>query len=89
MNINIPLDLSSIEQAIKRAIESAQPDFVGYADVKEFSKISGISPSDLEKKVLSDRGFKKFIYRFENSNKRYIKVKPALQYIESLMIAEG
>lgn len=57
-------------------------EFIGFADVKEFKKISGISENDLERKVFPNKGFQeKCMYRFGNGNKRYIKVKLALEYI--------
>ena len=55
-------------------------------DVKGFVEVSGLSKDDFEKKVAKIQEFKKFIYKFE-SRKRYIKVKPALKFIENnLMI---
>lgn len=57
-------------------------EFIGFADVKEFKKVSGISENDLERKVFANKGFQeKCMYRFGNGNKRYIKVKPAIEYI--------
>lgn len=65
-------------------------EYIGFADVKEFVKISGLSKDDFEKKVASNQQFKKFIYKFEDSRKRYIKVKPALEFIENnLMVNEA
>lgn len=62
-------------------------EFIGFADVKEFKRISGISENDLERKVFANKGFQeKCMYRFGNGNKRYIKVAPAIDYIaENLM----
>ncbi|MBK3939977.1 hypothetical protein RO950_04295 [Staphylococcus haemolyticus] len=60
-----------------------------FLNVKDFLKVSGLSKDDFEKKVAPNQEFKKFIYKFEDSRKRYIKVKPALKFIENnLMISE-
>ncbi|MDR5621832.1 hypothetical protein QTA71_07650 [Staphylococcus haemolyticus] len=60
-----------------------------FSNVKDFLKVSGLSKDDFEKKVAPNQEFKKFIYKFEDSRKRYIKVKPALKFIENnLMISE-
>ncbi len=60
-----------------------------FLNVKDFLKVSGLSKDDFEKKVAPNQEFKKFIYKFEDSRKRYIKVKPALEFIENnLMISE-
>lgn len=60
-----------------------------FLNVKDFLKVSGLSKDDFEKKVAKIQEFKKFIYKFEDSRKRYIKVKPALDFIENnLMISE-
>ncbi|MEK4816287.1 hypothetical protein MKY53_05465 [Macrococcus sp. FSL R5-0951] len=66
---------------------TSQYEYIGFADVKQFVKISGISKSDLEKKVLTDLEFqRKFVFRFEDSKKRYIKIKGALNYIENSLL---
>ena len=58
-------------------------EFIGFADAKEFIKISGISKNDLEKHVYSNREFQEScMYRFGKGNKRYIKIKPAIDFIE-------
>ncbi|MCH4336044.1 hypothetical protein [Staphylococcus haemolyticus] len=60
-----------------------------FLNVNDFLKVSGLSKDDFEKKVAPNQEFKKFIYKFEDSRKRYIKVKPALKFIENnLMISE-
>lgn len=60
-----------------------------FLNVNDFLKVSGLSKDDFEKKVAPNQEFKKFIYKFEDSRKRYIKVKPALEFIENnLMISE-
>lgn len=58
-------------------------EFIGFADAKEFIKVSGISRNDLEKHVYSNRDFQETcMYRFGKGNKRYIKIKPAIDFIE-------
>ncbi|MDT0679675.1 hypothetical protein [Staphylococcus chromogenes] len=57
-------------------------EFIGFADAKEFIKVSGISKNDLEKYVFSNREFQQTcMYRFGKGNKRYIEVEPALRFI--------
>ncbi|WP_436870172.1 hypothetical protein [Staphylococcus shinii] len=59
-------------------------EFIGFADAKEFIKVSGISKNDLEKHVYSNAEFQaECMYRFGKGNKRYIKIKPAIAFIES------
>ncbi|MEB6277530.1 hypothetical protein [Staphylococcus gallinarum] len=58
-------------------------EFIGFADAKEFIKVSGISKNDLEKHVYSNKEFQaSCMYRFGKGNKRYIKIKPAIDFIE-------
>ena len=58
-------------------------EFIGFADAKEFVKASGISRDDLETKVCPDKGFQEAcMYRFGKGNKRYIKIRPAIDFIE-------
>ncbi|HIW39048.1 hypothetical protein [Staphylococcus gallinarum] len=58
-------------------------EFIGFADAKEFIKVSGISKNDLEKHVYSNKEFQsECMYRFGKGNKRYIKIKPAIDFIE-------
>lgn len=66
-------------------------DFIGFADVKDFIKISGLSEGDLEKKVLCNTDFKKeCMFRFGKGNKRYIKVDKAISFIEkNIMFREN
>ncbi|MCE4957685.1 hypothetical protein [Macrococcoides caseolyticum] len=57
--------------------------FIGFADAKhKFPEVSGISFADLRDEVYKDEGFQQFIYRFGRGRKRYIKVQPAIEYIE-------
>ncbi|RIL69648.1 hypothetical protein BUY49_11000 [Staphylococcus devriesei] len=67
-----------------------EQEYKYFLDVKGFVEVSGLSKDDFEKKVAPNPEFKKFIYKFEDSRKRYIKTKPALEFIESnLMTAES
>lgn len=89
IRLNVNIDLSELEKAILEVIKNStsQHEYIGFADVKQFVKISGISKSDLEKKVLTDSEFqRKFVFRFEDSKKRYIKIKGALNYIENSLL---
>ena len=65
-------------------------EYIGFADAKEFVKASGISRDDLETKVYPDKGFQEAcMRRFGKGNKRYIKIRPAIEYIEqNIMIKE-
>ncbi|WP_432371463.1 hypothetical protein [Staphylococcus chromogenes] len=57
-------------------------EFIGFADTKAFTEVSGISRNDLEKHVYSNREFQEScMYRFGKGNKRYIEVEPALRFI--------
>ncbi|MEB5793320.1 hypothetical protein [Staphylococcus hominis] len=66
-------------------------EFIGFADVKKFIEISGISKDDFEKKISCNKGFQEAcMYRFGKGAKRYIKVDKAIDYIENqLMIKES
>lgn len=58
-------------------------EYIGYADAQAFVEVSGISINDLEKHVYSNRSFQEqCMYRFGKGNKRYIKVRPAIDFIE-------
>lgn len=65
-------------------------DFIGFADAKEFVKASGISRDDLETKVYPNKEFQEAcMYRFGKGNKRYIKIRPAIEFIEqNILIKE-
>ncbi|MFP5162985.1 hypothetical protein U9L70_02080 [Staphylococcus equorum] len=58
-------------------------EYIGFADAKEFVIVSGISKDDLEEKVFPNKEFQEAcMYRFGKGNKRYIKVRPAIDFIE-------
>lgn len=62
-------------------------EFIGFADAKTFTEVSGISRNDLEKHVYSNREFQKeCMYRFGKGNKRYIEVEPALRFIREKIL---
>ncbi|WP_294583003.1 hypothetical protein [uncultured Staphylococcus sp.] len=64
-------------------------EFIGFADVNKFIEISGISRNDLEKHVLSNKNFQNdCIYRFGRGHKRYIKIKPAIEFIENHILVK-
>ena len=65
-------------------------EFIGFADAKDFVKASGISRDDLESKVYPNKEFQEAcMYRFGKGNKRYIKVRRWIEYIEqNIMIKE-
>ena len=65
-------------------------EYIGFADAKEFVKVSGISKNDLENKVYCNKEFQeKCMYRFGKNNKRYIKIRPAIDFIEqNFMVSE-
>ncbi|UXR86206.1 hypothetical protein [Staphylococcus felis] len=66
-------------------------EFIGFADVQEFIKISGISEWDFEHKVCANTQFKEeCMFRFGKGGKRYIEIKPALEFIKkNILIRES
>lgn len=62
-------------------------EFIGFADAKKFTEVSGISRNDLEKHVYSNREFQQTcMYRFGKGNKRYIEVESALRFIREKIL---
>lgn len=58
-------------------------EYIGFADAQEFVKVSGISINDLEKHVYSNKEFQQTcMYRFGKNHKRYIKIRPAIEFVE-------
>ena len=79
-----------IQDAVKEAL--AQQDnqiFYGYADVKKFIEISGISENDMERKVLSHPAFEHCVARFDGGNKRYIHITKGLQALDNILLREN
>ena len=78
---------SLIQDAVNQAL--AQRDnqlFHGYADVKQFIKISGISENDMERKVLSHPAFEHCVARFDGGSKRYIHIANGLQALDNILL---
>ena len=78
---------SLVQDAVKEAL--AQQDnqlFHGYADVKQFIKISGISENDMERKVLSHPAFEHCVARFDGGSKRYIHIANGLQALDNILL---
>ena len=78
---------SLIQDAVKEVL--AQQDnqlFHGYADVKQFIKISGISENDMERKVLSHPAFEHCVARFDGGSKRYIHIANGLQALDNILL---
>ncbi|MDJ1111468.1 hypothetical protein [Macrococcus sp. S115] len=87
----LTIDLSDVKAELVAVLQQAMPqrEYADFADAKhEFPEICGISFSDLEKKVYSHQDFKQYIRRFEGSNKRYIEVAPAREFIRNFMVRE-
>lgn len=65
-------------------------EYIGFADAIKFVEISGISKNDLEKHVYSNKGFQeRCMYRFGKNHKRYIEIRPAIDFIkQNLMVSE-
>ncbi|MBO1199092.1 hypothetical protein J3T65_05330 [Staphylococcus simiae] len=62
-------------------------EYIGFADAIEFVKISGISKNDLEKHVYSNTEFQvQCMYRIGKNHKRYIKIRPAIDFIEQNLL---
>ncbi|MFF7217940.1 hypothetical protein [Mammaliicoccus sciuri] len=62
-------------------------EFIGFADVNDFLKISGISKHHFENEVFPNLTFQeRFVYRFGKGGKRYIEVKPAIEYIKNELL---
>ncbi|HAR6121581.1 TPA: hypothetical protein I1677_001250 [Staphylococcus pseudintermedius] len=59
-------------------------EYIGFADVKEFTKISGLSKNDLEKHVFSNKEFQaECMYRFGQGHKRYIDTRKGIEFIKN------
>ncbi|WP_052255814.1 hypothetical protein [Salinicoccus sp. YB14-2] len=81
---------SLIQDAVKEALSQQDNQlFHGYADVKQFIKISGISENDMERKVLSHPAFEHCVCRFDGSMKRYIHIRKGLDALDKILIKES
>lgn len=65
-------------------------EYIGFADAIKFVEISGISKNDLEKHVYSNKEFQeRCMYRFGKNHKRYIEIRPAIDFIkQNLLVSE-
>lgn len=76
-----------IEDAVNKAL-AQQNSYVyqGYADVKQFIEISGISKRDIEDRVIPHPDFKHCVARFDGGTKRYIHINNGLQALDSMLL---
>lgn len=78
---------SLIQDAVKEALYRQDKQvYQGYADVKQFIKISGISENDMERKVLSHPEFEHCVARFDGSTKRYIHIVKGLEALDEILL---
>ncbi len=61
--------------------------FHGYADVKQFMEISGMSKRDMEDRVIPHPDFKHCVRRFDGANKRYIHIRDGLSALDNILIS--
>lgn len=76
-----------VSDAVKQAL--AQQDnqvYQGYADVKQFIEISGISKRDMEDRVIPHPAFKHCVARFDGGSKRYIHIANGLQALDNILL---
>ena len=75
------------KELAQRIRKFEQSEYQKYATKKEFSKISGVTLSDVEEKLMKDGKFHQAcVRRFENSRTYYIHVDRALEYLERKLI---
>ena len=84
-------DESAFKSLIREAVNDAlsrqdKQVYQGYADVKQFIEISGISENDLEKKVLRHPYFEHCVVRFDDSTKRYIHIVKGLEALDNILL---
>ena len=79
-----------VRMAVRQEL-SQQDDQVyrGYADVKQFIEISGISKRHLEEKVIPHPQFKHCVCRFDGSMKRYIHIRKGLDALDEILVKEA
>lgn len=83
---------SLIREAIREEIkqhETQEFKYMGYADVKQFIEISGISKRDMEDRVIPHPLFKNCVCRFDGGTKRYIHIQEGLQAINNILRKEA
>lgn len=84
MLINEEAFKATIHEAVVEALSSqSEKKYYGFADVKSFIEISGVSKWDMENKFIPHPDFKKHVYKLDG-NKRYIDVKPALETMRKI-----
>lgn len=70
---------ATIFEAVTEALgKQNKPKYHGFADIKSFIEISGISKWDLEHKFIPHPEFRKHVYKIDGQ-KRYIDIEPALE----------
>ena len=80
---------SLIQDAVKQAMKQDEQVYHGYADIKQFIEISGISKRHLEEKVIPHPKFKHCVCRFDGSMKRYIHIRKGLDALDKILIKES
>ena len=80
---------SLIQDAVKQAMKQDEQVYNGYADIKQFIEISGISKRHLEEKVIPHPKFKHCVCRFDGSMKRYIHIRKGLDALDKILIKES
>lgn len=60
----------------------------GYADVKQFIEISGISKRDMEDRVIPHPEFEHCVGRFDGGMKRYIHIRDGLAALDRILRKE-
>lgn len=76
-----------IVDAVNKAL--AQQDrsvYQGFADVKRFIEISGISKRDMEDRVIPHPEFEGCVTRFDGGSKRYIHINSGLQALDRILL---
>ena len=64
--------------------------YIGYSTKKEFSNISGITLSDIDKKLFTDPYFRKrCLRRFEDGRTFYIDINEAMNYLNDSLKRGG
>lgn len=79
-----------VQDAVKQAIQTTDDQvYQGYADVKQFIEISGISKRHMEDKVIPHPRFKRCVCRFDDSSKRYIHIRKGLDALDEILVKEA
>jgi len=79
-----------VAEAVKQALkQQGAQEYYGYADVKQFIEISGISKRDMEDRVIPHPEFKHCVSRFDGGHKRYIHIRKGLDALDKILIKEA